>query len=246
MLPLFLKKTIYRDYRKVGFRMYDRLGSRWLLHYRNYVDRKFILKRPYEDEQMAFLAAQVKDRGCTVFLDVGANFGLYTVQLLKRCDSLTSAYAIEPQPRNFQQLCANILINDLSERVISLALGASSERKQVSFLENKGNSTGTSRIAETAPESTKGEKFRTTTIDVDALDNMFPGMTGEKLAIKIDVEGHEIPVLEGARRLLKENTCLIQVEVLDEEPQRLEELLARFGLNQIARIGCDVYLCNGL
>jgi FkbM family methyltransferase len=243
-LPLGIRKLIYRDYFGAGFRVHERLGARWLLHYRNHVDRKLILKRPFEAEQLAWFSAQMAQRQCRVFIDVGANFGLYTIYLLRHCPGLSQVFAVEPQARNYHQLCSNVLLNDFSPRVKAFAWGASNGRRSVEFLENKGSSTGMSRIAETAPQATRRERFNTVTIEVDALDSLLPPLVGETIAMKIDVEGHELAVLEGARQLLQNNACLLQIEVLDQDPARLERLRAEHGLTEIHRIDCDVYLGN--
>ena len=41
-------------------------------------------------------------------------------------------------------------------------------------------------------------------------------MKRDNLAIKIDVEGHELNVLKGFQNLLKSNKCIIQIEIFEK------------------------------
>ncbi|WP_334164906.1 FkbM family methyltransferase [Phenylobacterium sp.] len=49
-------------------------------------------------------------------VEAGANIGLHTVPLARRCAPAT-LYAFEPQQRVFQALCANLALNDLGNVV---------------------------------------------------------------------------------------------------------------------------------
>lgn len=244
MLAVKLRKFFYRDYFASRFRIRNRLGCRWLLNYRNYVDRKLILKEPFEAEQLAFFSERLAAYQCDVFLDVGANFGLYTVFLLRRCPAVRRVYSIEPQVRNLHQLAANLLLNGLSHQVEVFPVGASSRKGTVEFLENAEKSTGTSRIAATAPASTKMHKFNPVNIQVDRLDDVIPTLTGQRLAIKVDVEGHELEALKGARRILEQNRCFVQVEILANREQVFSYLVNELNYQFITNIESDYYFKN--
>ena len=38
-------------------------------------------------------------------------------------------------------------------------------------------------------------------------------LTNEKISIKIDVEGHELRVLKGIKNIIKQNQCVLQIEI---------------------------------
>ena len=52
-----------------------------------------------------------------VLVDVGANVGMYTIWAAKTRG--THVYAFEPESQNYGALCRNIVLNNLSKRVIA-------------------------------------------------------------------------------------------------------------------------------
>ena len=244
MLPVGLKKLLFRDYLVKGPRVRQRLGCRWLLDYRNHVDRKIILGKRFEAHQIVKLTALVRELRCDLFIDVGANFGLYAVLLGRSCPELKQICAIEPQARNYQQLCANVFLNGLSDLVRPIQAGASSHRCTAKFLENVANHTGMSRLAETAPAETNRDNFREVEVLVDRLDAMVEPEEGARIALKVDVEGHELEVLAGASELLQNFPCVIQMEILGEQQVRVRQLCKTFDLVLREVIDCDHYFVN--
>ncbi|MFA6173001.1 MAG: FkbM family methyltransferase [Kiritimatiellales bacterium] len=238
-----IKKWIYRDYFSDRPRIYNRFGALWLLRYRNHIDRKLILGELYEAGQLEYCGSLVKERDITGFIDVGANIGLYSVLLTKSYPQLTRVISFEPDVRNYNNFCANLNLNNLDSKVDARMLGISSAKTEVSFLSNLGNSTGTSRIAATAPERTRLEKFAHTKIRVDTLDTQLSGVHDETLFFKVDVEGHETEVIHGAGEVFKNNRCLIQMEILGK-PDAVIQLLNECGFSQMKQIKGDFYFSN--
>lgn len=244
-----LKKIWFRDYFRPKIKVRNRLGLLLLLRYQNYIDRKLILSEPYEARQLSALSRAIIESRASLFVDIGANIGLYSVYLASRAPRLEKVYAIEPQPENYNQLCANIFMNHLSNRIVPIRKGASNKPARLVFYENKGRSTGTSRLAETAPKETKQDEFSETLIEVIAMDSILADENDKVAVIKIDVEGHESQVLEGMKRFLASNTCLMQMEVLGESSERenkLAEICDCYGLSVLARIESDCFLTNDI
>ena len=239
-----IRKWIYRDYFGDRHRLRRRFGAVWLLRYSNSIDRKLILGELYEAEQLAYCSELIGSRSLTGFIDIGANIGLYTVILGTRHEGLEQIHCFEPDIRNFNNLCAHLLLNNLSDRVQAQPVGLSSQAGSVRFLRNKGNSTGHSRIADTAPQSTRSDRFEEVSIPITTADIALASLQGQRLLVKIDVEGHELQVCEGAATLLANNICYVQMEILEEFDRRVAELGSRFGLRLIHRIGQDCYFTN--
>lgn len=239
-----VKKLFYRNYFDDSARLYRRFGAIWLLRYRNYIDRKLILGELYEQAQLDYAAKLISTEKASCFIDAGANFGLYSISLAIRCKDLQRIIAFEPDLRNFNHLSANVCLNGIDRRIETHRVGLSDRHATVHFLTNKGRSTGTSRIVETAPANTKLDQFEPATIDVDTLDSQTSDIVDSSLFLKIDVEGHEKTVISGAAQLLKSNKCILQIEILDGVEATICWLKENFGLTCFNQISDDYYFRN--
>lgn len=165
----------------------------------------------------------------SVFIDVGANLGLYSCavgarKLAKRIVSF------EPDPHNYAALqhnaAQNNLLNLMELRREAVGSEAGSAMLEISDIENKGLSA----------ISTKGTHM----VPVVSLDDVL-SFQGQCIAIKIDVEGFEAQVLQGATRLLRNNTGYAQIEARsDAESQSTERLMTSSGWRTVGRHGLDV------
>ena len=68
------------------------------------------------------------------------------------------------------------------------------------------------------------------------------------ICLKIDVEGHEIFVLDGLSRLFKNNKIFLQIEILPSNYNKVIKKLKHFDLKKINQINANFYftesLCN--
>jgi FkbM family methyltransferase len=143
-----------------------------------------------------------------IFIDVGANLGLYTCILMKN-RLVPRAILFEPDRRNRVHLGANLLINGLLDANLEIhpvALGA--EPGRFRLVPGPERDIGLSQIVETAAE---GQGYD---VEVVRFDD-FVTLTGRTLAIKIDVERYERKVLAGMARTLRDNRGIVQIEVLE-------------------------------
>jgi len=236
-----LKKIALRDYITDHPRTYRRFGVVWLLRYRNYIDRKLILGERYEDAQIKYCAQIVAEQGVSCFVDIGANFGLYSITLSVHAPSLDSVFAFEPDRRNFNHLSANIFLNGLDSLIDARRIGLSNAKGSARFLCNKGNSTGMSRIAETAPESTNAGLFDESVIETDTLNSQLEMVRNEVVYLKIDVEGHEKSVIEGARSFFQQNRCFLQMEILTDQASMIDWMCEEVGFSLLHNIDNDYF-----
>jgi FkbM family methyltransferase len=207
-------------------------GLVWLLNARNYVDRRHLEPGGYETRQMVTLFSLLERHPPDVFLDVGANFGLYAVTVSARLGCRTRAF--EPDARNFAQLQANLLANNLLDRVEPVRKAVAAARGELTLIAASARSTGQTRT--TTDPTVAGPRVSATTID-DEVD--VDALAGRWFAAKIDVEGAENAVLAGMARLLSRASGVFQVEVLAENAARFEALMAGHGYVPVARIDDD-------
>ena len=143
-------------------------------------------------QQKAF--ASIVQAGDTVF-DVGANWGLHTLYFSSLVGKSRRAVAIEPFARAFEELEWHINLNHCSN--VTVYRGALSNRcGQGSFV--AGNSASTGHLGGGEPDVDDRSQVRMLTLDA---------VVGEQKVrqlrlVKIDVEGAESAVLNGATKTL--------------------------------------------
>ncbi|CAE8585525.1 unnamed protein product [Polarella glacialis] len=155
------------------------------------------------------------------FVDCGANLGAYVVPMAERLGRSGRVLAFEPFLHTFQHLTANVALNGLlNVQTVQAALGNSTLRRTLSAPRmDYFNTLGAMRVegqmnADVAIDSGityEGEEE----VQVYALDD-FLESTGKKLPslrlIKIDVEGMETQVVQGARRTIAAHLPIIWSE----------------------------------
>ncbi|WP_276482474.1 FkbM family methyltransferase [Paraflavitalea pollutisoli] len=135
---------------------------------------------------MAFLLHVL--RPDDAFVDIGANVGAYTILAAGEIGAKTTA--IEPIPSTFQHLTGNIRINNIGDKVNALNIGLGKERSVIKF----------TRSHDTVNHVATANETDTVDVQVDKLDNVIDKVP---FVIKIDVEGFETEVLNGANRTLE-------------------------------------------
>jgi len=198
---------------------------------RNYLTRQYEPLQPYLLRQLA------RRCGCDIFLDVGANVGLYS--LLFGAEGGISVHAFEPAPTTFTELQRNIALNS-SDMIQAHQLAASDQRGQVSFgLVHELS--GANSILDTTIHDADTFTDRVK-VEADRLDRRLD-LGGRKVCAKIDVEGHELQVLRGMRALFENNQFVVQVECYDKDcPLRQE--LEKAGLVELFSIRADRYFAS--
>ncbi|MFI5071571.1 MAG: FkbM family methyltransferase [Terriglobales bacterium] len=125
-----------------------------------------------------------------VFVDIGANIGYYCCLALQQNKSVL---AIEPQLQNLDCLYQNLTSNGWQDRTEVFPVALSSTPGLLSLYGASGPSA--SLVRHWAGYSSRFKQI----VPVNTLDNLLSGrFLSERLIIKIDVEGAEFQVLEGA------------------------------------------------
>jgi len=153
-----------------------------------------------------------------VFFDIGANIGVYTIMAARRVSPGGKVYSFEPHVANLRRLIDNVIYNNLQTTVVPCGCPLHFEERVSDFVYDSARA-GTSKsqfgMVDTAmpnaPELTISElKFSTT---VDRL--LESGFIRTPQHIKIDVDGNELFILQGMKRLLDSahKPLTIQVEI---------------------------------
>lgn len=144
----------------------------------------------HEFNDMAFIL-HVLGRN-DMFMDVGANAGAYT--LLACAVAGSSGVAFEPIPETYRRLQNNIALNCLENRVRCINCGVGKESGKLYFT-NDGDTTN---HVVGKPRNNSVLEVEVVSLDEFVTDTI-------PLIMKIDVEGYELPVIEGADRVLKDS-----------------------------------------
>ncbi len=165
-----------------------------------------------------------------VVLDIGANIGIMTALLAKKCKQGT-VHAFEPVPENISVL--NRIIKFLSLQNVNLhpiALGAETKEVEMSMPIMVGvRMQGLSHILHHSIDG-----YQTDTISYKVkqlpLDQFEEFLNVRISAIKIDVENYEQFVFKGALKLIKRDKPLIYCELWDNDNRKkCFEILGRQG-----------------
>lgn len=160
-------------------------------------------------DQQAVITALIRDLRVATLLDIGANQGQYA-EHARANGFLGRMISFEPGSEAFRRL-ESAARRDPQWEARRVALGA--ERSELT-LHISANSVSSSfleigsRHVEAAPSSATvgGETVRVERLDVECADVSGP------LMMKIDTQGYELPVLEGAEGIL-DRVQLIQAEL---------------------------------
>lgn len=163
-----------------------------------------------EPETLEWIKGFDSDR---VFIDVGANIGLYSL-FAASLHRRMKIYAVEPLEANYQSLKMNIHLNGF-DLVFPLQLAVSDIEGEVPFhiLSDDAGASG-SQILEPVAES--GESFKAIEkkmvhcVTVDSFCRRFNIQCGY---LKIDIDGREWQVLLGAQKSLETSVKSVLLEL---------------------------------
>jgi FkbM family methyltransferase len=147
-----------------------------------------------------------------VYIDCGANIGVYSITAAQRVGSEGAVYSFEPQPDIFHRLLANVHLNQLNNvHAYRLAVGDKAGAVELVQLRDHVASYVRSLEVDTSPT----ERCSCTTLDAFFAEHPIERAD----VLKIDVEGYELKVLRGARTMISRfRPKLIQFEYYAEYP----------------------------
>ncbi|WP_053089817.1 FkbM family methyltransferase [Stutzerimonas stutzeri] len=206
MMTTTLHEQPFEDEQQQGKVVALSIGKKHYSIYLPNADTDYIQKKisndnqPYELEMLEDIQAHVS--AGDLVLDIGANIGNHTLYLAAIAGCKVTSF--EPSAALIEALSRSLEINQLSELVTLMPYGV-------------GHTAGKGHFSKLMEENLGGQSIEVGDgeIRIVALDEL--EFDDPVKLIKIDVEGMELPVLEGAARLIAKDRPLIYVESIDAE-----------------------------
>jgi len=129
-----------------------------------------------------------------VFVDIGANVGIFTI--LAAGEKGANVISIEPIKNTYDILQENVKLNKLESKIQTLNIGISDSKGILNFVSEHGT------INHVVSDLEKKDS-KTESVFVDSLDNICEKKI--PLILKIDVEGFETNVINGAKKIIENN-----------------------------------------
>lgn len=180
-------------------------------------------------------------------VDAGANIGYISLLLSRLVGPEGRVHAFEPVPATFELLASNLRALGL-KNVEARPVGVSDAASDV-FMQTPDYAGGGENLYESHIVSEPGAGFA---VRVVPLDEALGTAGGRVTFVKIDVEGHELAAIRGARQLLRavQPALLIEVSGNPDEPGAAATLFAelkdlgyapfrRSGLTLVPRVAGD-------
>ena len=173
--------------------------------------------------------------GSGVFYDIGANIGLYSIYFAKL--NKGNVYSFEPSVFNLRQLAKNISLNEMSSQITIIPNPLSNLTGSADFI--NGNSDEGGALSAFGVDYGYDGKPMNSDIKYNLLGFSLDDLYKKEIIIeppnliKIDVDGIEHKILEGAKEILSLNSCKsVYIEVNDdfiEQSSNVKKILEQFG-----------------
>ena len=219
---------------------YDNIN--FILNLSNPIDREIYLKGSYEKKQLDLVLSLIDKYKMNYFIDVGAHMGFYSMIIAKKD---LFVYAFEPIKGNYNQLLNNRDINNFKNiEIFNFAL--SDERKNIKMWVPDKDKTGGYSVYNENDEEIKNYENEKINIEDGKSEkgDEFIKIKGQKIVVKIDVERHELKVLNGIKDLLTNNKIILQIEIFNNRKKKIFDYLKRNDFNFIEVIKNDHYFKN--
>jgi len=200
-----------------------------------------IVRGNYERDELRFVRS-VLEPGDTA-IDVGAHIGFFTMHMAERVGPSGRVYAFEPLDGNADLLERSIVENGFDGRVVfeRAAVADAGTSASLTFPRETLNTGGAYLLQDGSPPLPGNLQQ---TVRVVALDGV--RLQRPVRFIKIDVEGAEPRVLDGAARLLSEDRPIILSELHAPQLQRAAGMTPRTFFDKLRRLGYEPHrLENG-
>ncbi len=219
-------------------------GFAWDLLVPSNIDTEIQKERIWEPILTKYIEHHVKP-GMNV-VDVGANFGWFTLIMASRVTKTGRVHAFEPEPSFFRRLINHLALNfslkNISDNNVTLYdMALSDELCTRWIVKNPGPYYSSATISETEP----GLNIESTLIRCITLDTIWEPEQPLHF-IKVDVDGYELKFLKGATRTITVYRPRMILEISKpEDAEEMYQLLKSWNYNiKLESSMRDVSLAN--
>ncbi|TSJ35959.1 FkbM family methyltransferase [Mucilaginibacter corticis] len=188
-----------------------------LLKINLYKDSKLakLIYEQFEEAEKQFISNFL--RPGDVFFDIGANIGLHSLYAAEALKDSGAIYAFEPTPVTFNRLRENVTLNHFQSMANTYNMGLSNKKDKLNFhISNSGYDAWNSFAnLQHVPLETS---IQASVLRFDEFVTEHAVNYRQIALIKVDVEGWELPVLEGMGDFLEQEdfkTCFM-IEFTEE------------------------------
>lgn len=175
------------------------------------ISRSLFLYGEYSEKELTISQLYLKDNSTIV--DVGANIGVHSIAYSTLSPN-GKVFSFEPNPTHYEVLQANIELNNKPNiTAFNLAISNTVGESFISdFDEHEGENYGTTHLAD--------DGIKTTVSTLDSIIDEHVDL------IKIDTEGYEPHVIDGAKNLIEKYmpTIILEFHHLENQPAMIKTL----------------------
>ena len=241
LLKRLIPSILTRYYRLTKrSRKYYQIGDiNFFLDFLDPMDREIILHKNYEHDQVNYIEKKMKNNSFSHFIDIGSNSGYYTFYFANKFKKLKIT-SFEPNADAYNKFLKTLDKNSF-KNIELFKFGLSDAEKKIqtkaiirygyvqsnlTILESEIDTKDVNDIANFNKKS-----LNIKDIIVKVGDNIL-NFKNKFLCFKIDVEGHEIYILRGFINNLKNNKCLVLIEIFDSNFQKVNEFFESIDYKQ--------------
>ena len=193
------------------------------LDLRHLIDRRFFFHKTYEEELFNPLNDIINNNKIDFFLDIGSCWGVYSLKIAGIHRNL-KILAFDPIKSNIERLNISIKKNNFKNiECFHTAIGSKKGKVTLGATEKYSPNYEIDEIDSVINE----------TSELNSLDFLL-NTKGKFLILKIDTEGYEFEVLKGAINLLNNNKCFCQIEIKDNNKEKVFSFLNDLNYNLVS------------
>jgi FkbM family methyltransferase len=199
------------------------------LHIDDWIQENLYFLCEYEMAELKSIEQFLTNDG--IFIDIGANIGLYTLYASKLITENGQIISFEPFPENFKSLSKNVALNGISNvRLEKIAIG---EKEGVINLYYDEQEKNLGMVSTTPIERGVKEEVKIVSLDSYLKNEPFTKID----LIKIDIEGFEYSALLGMKNTLTTFHPSLLIEIFDNnksltQKSNCDDLLKDLGYNK--------------